>query len=686
MANNATQQATPMNSGVLRLVLCSMLLAISLSFLFACGGDDSGGNGGSQGSNNTPSSDNNGNNNLSSSSIVGGNGLCTGFANGTAREHYGKQKKQFCDERDGNKYVYVEIGTQTWMAENLNYDVPNDATDLCYNSDNTNCATYGRLYRWNAAKNGSASSNTVPSGVQGICPSGWHLPSNAEWEMLTVTVGGTVNDYLEFKVTGAATPLKAASGWNSGGNGTDIHGFSALPGGDRSSGFENLGISGFWWSATDIQSYGSAWRMVENSGDAYRKSYDNNALFSIRCIKDYAGTCGDREYDVETQFCSGNTIYSKCNSKEYDIATQFCSSNTVYSKCGGIEYDPATKFCSGTTILDRCGGTGVTYNPSIEQCCGSSKITTATQFCSANKVYSKCGVTGGTQVEYNPSTEQCCNNSKITIATQFCLDNTIYNKCNGKEYDIATQFCTKGVLKNYGSLNDSRNSTTYKTAVIGTLTWMAENLNYNVGTNVCARSSSGCSTYGRLYRWNTALTACPSGWRLPSDDEWGALITEAVTSFALRAASGWSSGYNGTNDYGFSALPGGYYTSAGSYNGSDAAYWWTATSSSSGAYYRHMPGASSALNRANGITSTDYYSVRCVQDGSSTPSSSSVSTSSSSGGGGAGDFCNYGTCVGGSGWSCTSGGCYRMPVDDNCVNGTLVSTCPAGTKPPSADY
>ena len=110
---------------------------------------------------------------VSSSSI--NEDLCSDFDPDAEIEHYGKMKKQFCDERDGKRYVYVEIGEQTWMAENLNYAV---CGDICAspNKDKETCDQFGRLYDWRTALT--------------ICPDGWHLPSDAEWTALTDYAGG----------------------------------------------------------------------------------------------------------------------------------------------------------------------------------------------------------------------------------------------------------------------------------------------------------------------------------------------------------------------------------------------------------------------------------------------------------------------------------------------------------------
>jgi hypothetical protein len=131
----------------------------------------------------------------SSSSFVINVDLCVGFNSDEEVEHYGKMKKQICDERDGNRYAYINIGLQTWMAENLNYNVTGS---VCYGEGDPlfseaeikdNCDAYGRLYSWAMAMNGATSTTANPSDVRGICPLGWHLPSNDEWSILTGYVG-----------------------------------------------------------------------------------------------------------------------------------------------------------------------------------------------------------------------------------------------------------------------------------------------------------------------------------------------------------------------------------------------------------------------------------------------------------------------------------------------------------------
>jgi uncharacterized protein (TIGR02145 family) len=163
-------------------------------------------------------------------------------------------------------YKTVEIGDQVWMAENLNYAV---SGSVCYNNDEANCATYGRLYNWATAKT--------------VCPFGWHLPSDAEWI--------TLIDYVEAQKSCtycAGEYLKSTNGWNEDGNGTDDYGFAALSGGYGSSGyFYDAGDDGYWWSAREANVYGGVARyMYYNFEYVYEYYNYKDDLLSVRCVQD----------------------------------------------------------------------------------------------------------------------------------------------------------------------------------------------------------------------------------------------------------------------------------------------------------------------------------------------------------------------------------------------------------------
>ncbi|MDR2581108.1 MAG: hypothetical protein LBC85_08970 [Fibromonadaceae bacterium] len=189
------------------------------------------------------------------------------------------------DSRDGKTYKTVVVGSQTWMAENLNYEVSGSA---CYDNNPSNCVTYGRLYNWATAMglastcNSSSCASQVQSMQQGVCPVGWHLPNSAEWTALMNHVGSN-----------AGTKLKANSNlWLSNGSGTDDFGFSALPGGRGGGGFVFVGNCGFWWSATEASGSLSTRnneagfrRMGNDLLGCMMETGNKGRLFSVRCLK-----------------------------------------------------------------------------------------------------------------------------------------------------------------------------------------------------------------------------------------------------------------------------------------------------------------------------------------------------------------------------------------------------------------
>jgi len=176
----------------------------------------------------------------------------------------------FTDSRDSKTYKTVTIGGKTWMAENLNYQISDNS--WCYGSADSNCIKYGRLYAWNTAMT--------------VCPTGWRLPSREEWGGLAIAVGGTGT----YGTGGTAgTILKATSGWNSNGNGTDAIGFSALPGGGRRSNgsFYFVGYNGGWWTATEDGSSNADYRGMNYGNDSVYEDYDGKSYaYSVRCVQD----------------------------------------------------------------------------------------------------------------------------------------------------------------------------------------------------------------------------------------------------------------------------------------------------------------------------------------------------------------------------------------------------------------
>jgi len=167
------------------------------------------------------------------------------------------------DPRDEQTYKTTEINGKIWMAENLNYEIEDS---WCYDNNPENCVKYGRLYNWYSAME--------------VCPPDWRLPTGHEWEDLA--------KFIEYR---AGEKLKATSGWNNGGNGTDKYGFEALPGGERyaEKNFKDAGDKGYWWTATERSNGTEAYReSISYNYDIVSGGYHNKEFgnFSVRCVKE----------------------------------------------------------------------------------------------------------------------------------------------------------------------------------------------------------------------------------------------------------------------------------------------------------------------------------------------------------------------------------------------------------------
>ena len=185
----------------------------------------------------------------------------------------------------GLGYSTVQIGNQCWFAENLgtttylngdaipqnlsygDWSSTTSGAMAFYQNDLTYQVAYGGLYNWYAVDD-----------ARGLCPSGWHVPTDEEWTMLTDHLGGE---------SVAGGQMKTNYGWNGGGNGTNSSGFSGLPGGirDFSAFFYLAGNEGYWWSSSP--SWSSAWfRYLGSSESVSRSSFNHRVGCSVRCVRD----------------------------------------------------------------------------------------------------------------------------------------------------------------------------------------------------------------------------------------------------------------------------------------------------------------------------------------------------------------------------------------------------------------
>jgi uncharacterized protein (TIGR02145 family) len=447
---------------------------------------------------------------------------------------------------EGNGYKTIEIGDQTWMAENLKTTKYDDGSSIPLVTDNTSWLNltipsycwydndiskkdiYGALYNWYTVNRGN------------LCPAGWHVPTDEEWTVLTTYLGGESVAGGKLKETGTAH-------WNPNTDATNESGFTALPGGMRGNGgvFFDLGYyGGYWWSATEN------WcRLIYcRSTDISSLTDINTTGFSVRCVK------GDPEPVV------------------LPTVTTIAPSNvtTTGANSGGV-----VKSNVGASITDR----GVCWSTS------------------ANPTTADIKTSDGTGA------------GQFTSEIEGLSANTTYYLRAFATNIAGTAYGDQVILKTMtGSVTDI-DGFVYKTVTIGSQIWMAENLkttHYQNGNEIpdivddnawnnlstaarCTNSyiDNYSVTYGLLYNWyavSDSRNICPTGWHAPSDVEWTTLITylggesSAGGKMKETGTSHWIlPNYDATNESGFAALPDGARGPYGFSTALDWGFWWSAS-------------------------------------------------------------------------------------------------------------
>ena len=204
-----------------------------------------------------------------------------------------------CMDGDGNNYAITEIGNQVWMAQNLAFDVGEGC--WAYEGNENYVEKFGLLYNWETAMAGSGTSESNPSKVQGICPEGWHLPSNSEWKELGDTIRNQAikqnpKDSIKYEPLGddlrrVGIHLKATNVWEAHVDttkGIDTNGFQALPGGYSGNGFyDAIGRMGLWWSTTESSSTYAWYMSLHYDSDRFRRvKIKKTSTLSVRCVRD----------------------------------------------------------------------------------------------------------------------------------------------------------------------------------------------------------------------------------------------------------------------------------------------------------------------------------------------------------------------------------------------------------------
>jgi uncharacterized protein (TIGR02145 family) len=479
----------------------------------------------------------------------------------------------FTDQRDSKHYKTIQIGNQTWMAENLNYSTSTNS--WCYSNNSANCDKYGMLYSWEIAKT--------------VCPAGWHLPSDAEMTTLTSYIGGET-------VAGGKLKEMNTTHWKSPNTGaTNETSFSALPGGYRYSGgiFGGIGDIGNWWTATDSSSL-YAWRrsLYNSRTDISRGNSVKTSGFNVRCIQNSPLTISTNSVTFITStsaICGG-----KISADEGDIVTSrgVCWSTSQY---------PTT----AENITTNGKGTGV-FNSNL-----ISLMENTTYYIRAYAINTT-DTTYGNQVSFKTLLKDQITDTEGNFYNTITIGTQVWMKENLK----ATSYNDNTVIPSVadGAVWDKLKTPGY--------CWY---LNENEYKNI----------YGALYNWYAVNTGklCPTGWHIPSDAEWTTLTSyiggDSTAGSKLKEVS--ITHWNGpnadaTNETSFTALPGGYRYNNGVFGFiGDNGNWWTATAESSplNAWHRSLSGSRTDISHGNSIK-TGGMSVRCIQDSHLTISTSSI--------------------------------------------------------------
>jgi len=520
---------------------------------------------------------------------------------------------------DGNVYNTVQIGTQCWTQSNLTVSkyrngdyIPNITSNTqwsqastsntgawCnYNNDASNGTTYGKLYSWYAVNDS-----------RGLCPTGWHVPTDSEWNVMVRYLDPNADTGANgWQNTNVGTALKSMSLWYNNGNGTNSSGFTGLPGGYRSNdgSFSNFGRFGDWWSSSVAAGTGSAWFrfLFFDYMNVFRSYYSELFGFSIRCVKDNSNTGGSPFPIITT--VSVTTVTSNSAIIGGNVAQGSGSPVTSRGVAYGLTLNPTI---SGTITTD---GSGVgTFVSTL------SGLTASTTYYVRAYATNGVGTAYGNEISFSTNT----SNGFSSCGGVTDVDGNSY-----QTVQIGTQCWTQSNLtvskyRNGDNIpNITDNAVWSRTNTSNTGAWCNYNNDANNGT-----------TYGKLYNWYAVTDSrvlCPTGWHVPTFSEWNVMVkyldpnADTVSAgwqntnsdVALKSTAGWISG-NGTNSSGFTGLPGGYRGGGGDffYLGTSSDWWSSSVSSYGTPFYMHLYYNAAGIFWYSTAPKVGF-SIRCVRD------------------------------------------------------------------------
>jgi|GEM_PF-1834206 len=504
--------------------------------------------------------------------------------------------KPIADERDGQIYNTVQIGTQCWMAENLNIGVfVNGNTSqsnngiiekYCFNNNSGICNVHGGLYQWNEMMQYS-----ITQGAQGVCPDGWYIPANNEWTAMINYLGD--NNGGKLKEIGYVHWIPPNTG------ATNESGFTAFGSGYRygAGNYDQLHSNCYFWSSTQFESQAWARKLSYDMASVGNYLFNYDYGYSVRCLK------------IPT-----NQPPQLSNPSPPDNASNQQLNIQISWTCIDPENDPLTYdiFFGNTSPPPQVstGQSATSYNPGQLQY----------------------------QTSYYWQVIAYDNHSHTTI---------------GPVWSFSTM--PQPVWQCGDSFVDIRDNQTYNTVQIGYQCWIAENLNFgNMIQSSNNQTDNGiiekycygndianCDIYGGLYQWSEMMQysvisgvkgICFDNWHIPSDSEWCDLeqfVDTNITcgSTGLRGIDGggklketgsihWNSPNTGaTNSSGFTALPGGYryYNSGSFYSLNIIGSFWSSSGGASKAWFRALYNISAQVSRYYDYSHFGF-SVRCIKD------------------------------------------------------------------------
>ena len=483
------------------------------------------------------------------------------------------------DSRDGKSYKTIKIGEQVWMAENLKYENHNS---FCKKNNPVQCNEIGRFYKWRSAMS--------------ACPNGWRLPSREDWMNLKNAVGNTEKLYkwdednpeIGYQISAPNFNALTIGIFDPYGNHKDIGGY-------------------FWTSSKSEQGVNAICTSIDDlNPNKTLCEYSKYGAMPIRCIQGndtnlyskknlpniikgkYIDARDKKEYNTvqinQQTWLAENLKYETKNSFCYDNNPAECE------KYGRLyKWEDAEKACpagwhlpSKYEIIRLRWAVGEDDGDKLKSKSGWNNNNNGWDDFGFNVLPVGSADFSETNVRFDP-------NGDATAFWTSTIDGSAYYKwfffnasCDSKVDNTKADWVAEPIrcIKNYdydviatGSLQDNRDKKKYKTVTIGDQIWMAENLDYNVKGSQCYdNKTTKCKNSERLYTWEQAKEACPSGWHLPSRDEWKILGNYIdLNGNILKSKKQWPA-KNGTDEIGFNALPIG---STKKKDQGKAAYFWT---------------------------------------------------------------------------------------------------------------